>query len=259
MISCLIVDDDKFERDGLRYMIEERRLPLHVADVRNGKLALDLMNEERFDMVITDIKMPVMDGITFLEKAKELQPDAVYIIYSGYSDFHYAKKAISLRVMEFLVKPVSDEEFDKVMRHAVSQIQEQQSKAPRVSRSPLESTDISDDSAEQDGMIRDVKQYIRKNYANDLSVEAIAKSVYLSSAYLCTVFKKQTGTTLIRYLTSYRMEKAIQLLANPALKTSEIARLVGYNNISYFNLLFKEHTGKTPGQFRKEQDGKKSE
>ena len=117
-MKFLIIDDDKFERDGLMGLIGKMDKGSEFIDVRNGKLGLEALVKENIDIVITDIKMPVMDGMQFLEKAKEIKPDIVYIIYSGYNDFAYAKQALSLNVLDFLVKPVDEEEFEEVMEKA---------------------------------------------------------------------------------------------------------------------------------------------
>lgn len=122
-MKCLIIDDDKFERDGLVYLLRQMGFGLEFIDVKNGRLGLEVLAKENIDIVITDIKMPVMDGMTFLEKANVMKPDAAYIIYSGYNDFVYAKQALSLNVLDFLVKPVDEEELDKVIRQALAAVQ----------------------------------------------------------------------------------------------------------------------------------------
>ena len=122
-MKCLIIDDDKFERDGLVYLLRQMGFGLEFIDVKNGRLGLEVLAKENIDIVITDIKMPVMDGMTFLEKANVMKPDAAYIIYSGYIDFVYAKQALSLNVLDFLVKPVDEEELDKVIRQALAAVQ----------------------------------------------------------------------------------------------------------------------------------------
>lgn len=99
-----------------------------ITEARNGQAALRLLTERDIDIVITDIKMPVMDGMTFLKQAKEKKPDVVYLIYSGYDDFLYAKEAIALRVLDFLVKPVKEQEFFTVMENAVQQASKRERK-----------------------------------------------------------------------------------------------------------------------------------
>ncbi len=428
-MKCLIVDDDKFERDGIIYLMQRMNFPLVIREARNGKLALAALQQEKIDIVITDIKMPVMDGMAFLTEAKKIYPDCVYIIYSGYSDFTYAKQAISLKVLDFLVKPVSETEFHKVISQSI-QIVEQENilKAEKflisackgeeddlavslsgrfglfaVERSELfDLEDFSsiirsynrkniifkieeclyglwiesdaktieklmesfeadnfktpivfsgkmsteeeirkncplqldfvkssifsvkrkflmpdewavtepffdniatDEFAEylkracfvtqkllkqiellleggtyniknqllsagsiedliklfeetiltgDDKLIKEVKSYIAQNYQKEISIEDIAAAVFLNSSYLCTLFKKRTGITIIQYLTDYRIKEACALLKEGRLKNIEVANRVGYKNISYFNMVFKAKMHTTPSGYRKE-------
>ncbi len=82
------------------------------------------------------------------------------------------------------------------------------------------------------------------------TIEDIAKRVYLSASYIRRLFKSQTGNTILNYLQAVRMEKALELLAQPQYKIHEIGMMVGYENPSYFNLVFKKYHGITPGAYR---------
>ncbi|WP_373213031.1 response regulator [Ruminococcus sp. 5_1_39BFAA] len=96
-----------------------------------------------------------------------------------------------------------------------------------------------------------IKDYISKNYMNEtLSVKDISKQVFLSTSYVCTFFKNETGQTLNQYLTEYRMEKAKQLLANPLYKIADISSKVGYSDGNYFGKSFKKYTGLSPSEYR---------
>lgn len=96
-----------------------------------------------------------------------------------------------------------------------------------------------------------IKDYISKNYMNEtLSVKDISSQVFLSTSYVCTFFKSETGQTLNQYLTEYRMEKAKQLLANPLYKITDISSKVGYSDGNYFGKSFKKHTGLSPSEYR---------
>lgn len=114
-MKCLIVDDDKFERDGLIFLLKNKFFDLEILEARNGKIALEILKESDIDFVITDLHMPIMDGITFLKEAKKIKENIVYIIYSGFNDFNNAKEALFLKVLDFLVKPVDEKEFYKTI------------------------------------------------------------------------------------------------------------------------------------------------
>lgn len=99
-----------------------------------------------------------------------------------------------------------------------------------------------------------IKDYISKNYSDsNLSIKDISDHVHLSSSYLCTVFKTETGQTLNQYLTNFRMEKAKQLLSDPRNKISEIAASVGYGDQNYFGKTFKKVVGLSPSEYREKE------
>lgn len=95
-----------------------------------------------------------------------------------------------------------------------------------------------------------VKAYINIHYREDLSLNTLADFFYVSPVYLSRVFKKKTGRNYIEYLTSVRIEKAKEYLSDRSMKVYSIPPLVGYDNPRYFNKLFKENVGMTPGEYR---------
>lgn len=96
-----------------------------------------------------------------------------------------------------------------------------------------------------------IKDYISKNYMNEtLSVKDISSHVYLSTSYVCTFFKNETGRTLNQFLTEFRMEKAKQLLSDPRYKIADISSKVGYSDGNYFGKSFKKYAGLSPSEYR---------
>ena len=95
-------------------------------------------------------------------------------------------------------------------------------------------------------------EYIKKNYSNDISIDDICSELNINKCYFCSIFKKETGSTFINYLNSYKIEKSKELLKNPNLSLLDISLCVGFNNQSYFSTVFKKLTSKTPLEFRDE-------
>lgn len=96
-----------------------------------------------------------------------------------------------------------------------------------------------------------IVKLIGERYHLPLTVEEIAKEVYLSPNYIRTIFKEKMGETILDYLTRFRMNKAAELLKDKALKVREVAHSVGYENVSYFCSIFHKHRGSTPNEYRK--------
>lgn len=98
-----------------------------------------------------------------------------------------------------------------------------------------------------------IKEYVTQNYQNEsLSIKDISEHVFLSSSYVCTVFKTETGKTLNQYLTEYRIEKAKKLLMDSRYKITDISAKVGYNDGNYFGKTFKKLVGLSPSEFREQ-------
>lgn len=96
-----------------------------------------------------------------------------------------------------------------------------------------------------------IKEFINKNYSNEtLSVKDISEHVYLSSTYVCTIFKNETGKTLNQYLTEFRIEKAKNMLKDPRFKITDISSKVGYSDSNYFGKIFKKSVGLSPSEYR---------
>ncbi|GAA4831018.1 response regulator [Paenibacillus vulneris] len=105
-------------------------------------------------------------------------------------------------------------------------------------------------SGKSKNVIERVRALIDKRYAENLQVSDIAKEVFLSTTYLCLLFKQETGETINEYLTKVRVEQAKALLRDPANKFYEVCYAVGYSDPSYFSKLFKKYTGFTPSSYR---------
>ncbi|WP_193726906.1 response regulator transcription factor [Paenibacillus guangzhouensis] len=101
-------------------------------------------------------------------------------------------------------------------------------------------------------VIDDVLQLIEREYSSEITVESIARQVYLSPGYISRLFKKHVGKSIIKHITSIRLEKAGELLLTTNKKITDIGKEVGYPNFAYFSALFKNSYGKTPSQYREE-------
>ncbi|RCX18211.1 two-component system response regulator YesN [Fontibacillus phaseoli] len=139
MIKLLIVDDEKNIRIGLKTMIEREFPGLYqVMTATQGAEALELYRSEGADVVITDIRMPVMDGITLIEKMSGTSgPDdpghrPIVIILSGYEDFEYAKAAIRYQVMDYLLKPIRRDELFAALRKSEEDLKKRSQLAEQI-------------------------------------------------------------------------------------------------------------------------------
>ena len=113
--SVLLVDDEEEVFEVIRKKLDWEGMGFHVAGyARNGVEALEMAEELQVDVVMTDIKMPYMDGLTLCKKLKELYPTMKVIIFSGFDEFEYAKEAIKIEAEEYILKPINSNELREV-------------------------------------------------------------------------------------------------------------------------------------------------
>ncbi|MGG1520084.1 response regulator [Paenibacillus oryzisoli] len=106
MFQILIVDDEFIEREGMKRLIQKYKLPLTVLEAENGEEALALLRAHPVDILLTDIKMPFMDGLELCQRARELLPELTIMIVSAYGEFEYAQRAIDYHIFSYLLKPI---------------------------------------------------------------------------------------------------------------------------------------------------------
>lgn len=119
MYRILIVDDERIEREGIQQLIQEHYPEVETILAANGEIALEIIGKHRIDILITDIKMPFMDGLELSEKVSSLGLDIEMIIFSAYHEFEYARRALRTNISNYLLKPVHIPEFLSVVNEAV--------------------------------------------------------------------------------------------------------------------------------------------
>lgn len=257
MNKVIIVEDETLQRHGL---IQATPWQAHdcqvVGDAMNGADGLRLAMQLKPDIIITDIHMPDMDGLKMIERIKETV-DCEFIILSGYGQFDYAKRAVSLGVQGYLLKPVDDDEFLDVLDKTV-QIVAQKRQFHRLRDryeqrcgNNIDSDYINMDTSNiTDRYLSEAIDYICRYYAQDITCSSVADELKISSSYLAKLFKANTGYTFLEYLTQHRIRRAMQLLSDTSLRTYQIATRVGYQDTRYFSDIFKKIVGVTPTQYR---------
>ncbi len=241
MHTVFIVDDEQIIREGLcGYDWASVGFDV-VGHASNGQAALELIRESRPDVVLTDIRMPYLDGLELGKQVKQDLPDAKVVLLSGYSDFEYAKKAIGIGVAEYLVKPINIAELRETFSKLNDSLNEEKNLTQKEATLPSEQDNLS---------ISIAKQYIEQHFAQKLSLKEIADTVYLTPSYFSLLFKKSTGENVIDYLKKVRIEQAKLLLKRPDHKVYDVAAKVGYDNPKYFTDMFKKYTGMSPLEYK---------
>ena len=116
MYKILIADDEKMERDLIRYLLT-RDFPgrFQILEASNGEEALLFIRREKADILLTDVQMPFRNGIELASEAKKLIPDIEILFFSGFDDFEYVQNALILRAVNYILKPVNEEDFRQII------------------------------------------------------------------------------------------------------------------------------------------------
>lgn len=232
-MKVLIVDDEPAILKGLMKVVKESAPDFaEVTLAHNAYEALERLMENRPDVTITDINMPVMNGFDLIAEARKRDLCDRFIILTGYDYFQYALQAIRAGVIDYLLKPINKDELSVLLHRIAAEL-------PAGC-----STDDRDHAAK-------ILEFIESNYAQDLSLDRLAEHLNLHPTYISSLFSKETGTTFVQFLNTVRIREAKKQLAEyPHLPVNRIGSRVGLENRHYFNKVFKKYTGMTPGQYR---------
>ncbi|UVI29377.1 response regulator transcription factor [Paenibacillus spongiae] len=258
MLKVVIVEDEDIIRKGLLHTVDW--LSMHctvIGDAGDGQEGLRLIRQYRPDLVITDIRMPVMNGIEMVEQALKIYPFQS-IILTSYSEFEYAKKAISLKVSEYLLKPVDEEKLTGIIANIRREITQGKDYDDIINRTKtigdIHLIDLDGylyAEQKQNYYVSEAIKRIKSEYYQKLSIEAIADELEVSPSYLSRKLKEVTSQTFLDILNKYRIQKAVELLATGKCRIYEIADMTGFSEYKHFCNVFKKYTGASPTNFMK--------
>lgn len=254
LYQVMIVDDELGAIEQLSDYVSRSGLGFHVvAKAQGAEEAIFSMNMAKPDLIITDIRMPVMDGLKMLQNIRESGWRGQAAIVTGYDDFSYAQQAIRLGVSEYLLKPVFPENIAALLQRARECFDREQAERVKL-RHEIQAQYLADIPAEDDDVLPSyllqAKNYIKEHYAEPLTLTQVAKVVSVNPAYLSSRFAKYCDQNFLEYVTRYRVKKAQELLEHTNHQIQEIATQIGYSDIGYFNRVFRRETGQTPGSYR---------
>lgn len=254
MYTVLIADDEPIERVVLSKMIRKYyEDQIEIVQAVNGREAIALFEENNCQVAILDIEMP---GINGLEAAKEIRnrnKECSIIFLTAFDEFAYAKKAISVRALDYLLKPCVDEELTAVLDEAIRLIEEGKKKNPDgkdKKEQVISESSVKIENARISIAQRVILDYIEKHYMEDISLQDAADALHYSDVYFCKLFKQCFDKNFTSYMAEYRIGKAKKLLCNPAISIKEAGEKAGYKDANYFTKVFKRVTDFTPSEYR---------
>lgn len=254
MYRLLIADDELIELKILRRTLEENLGDLCVIfEAENGREALEVYEKEKIQIVILDIEMPGINGIDAAAAIREKDKECCIIFLTAFDEFAYAKRAISVRALDYLLKPFDEQELILVLEEAMRQIDRGEWFRKQWEKMDPEEERVIHEDTENIRFSRvteEVYAYIRDNYQKDLSMQDVARVMNYSEAYFSRLFKQNFGKNFTAFLTEYRVNEAKNLLAQPTINVKEVGKAVGYSDSNYFTKVFKRITGQSPTEYR---------
>jgi two-component system, response regulator YesN len=250
MYRCLIADDEKIIRDDLETLIDWQAEGITLVGLAtNGRTAYDIFVRERPDIVITDIKMPSVDGIELSRMILETDADVVVVFLTGYKDSEYAIQAVNIGVKRYLLKyELTAASLQREVREIVRILGERRKAVARAEG-------VGGSEAGERRYSRKVTEAIeciQRGYRRNPRLSEVADQIGISKIYLCAAFKKETGENFVDYVNRVKIEEAKLLLRDTDSMVHEVARNVGYESLQYFSLVFKRIVGKNPSEYRKD-------
>ena len=359
MIKMLLVDDEAYARRAIKSFLNFEQLGIElVGEAENGSSAMTaIQSKNKPQIIITDMNMPIMDGVSLLQYLCDCQPDIKIIVVSGFFDFQYTKMAICAKVQDYLLKPIDGGELNRAVQKCILELKKQKQESDdkvQILKNAHNAIDVtsykrflayknnmkpiltngdfsnarellmkvrdylvsSPDSYEESKVVLNmftdilidflleqqyplidiqtlkiinkrsavqqiiehletlylrafkhihniklksngadtlemVKIYIQNNYRAQLKLSEIADQHYISKEYLSAAFHSRYGITASDFIMQLKIEDSILQLKYSNLPINGIAEALGYDDVPYFNRVFKKYTHYSPSHFRK--------
>lgn len=244
MYNLLIVDDEPLVRRGIKELVDLKTLGIQkVFEAPNGEKAFEIFKSETIDIVLLDINMPKLNGLSLAELMKQENDKVKIAMITGYDYFEYAVQALRVGVDEYILKPVSRKDIDLLLKKLITKMEDEQK---------LKAIDQFDGQLDIDTSFDDKLRKVVSDHLFDMnfSLKYLSEKMNLSASYLSNIFKEIYGIPFQNYVLDQRIEKAKVLLIASDMKNYEIAEAIGYEDVNYFSTRFKKTTGMTPKQYK---------
>jgi len=236
----MLVDDERPASELLKLLINwEQAGFIITVEASDGDEALEKYQIYSPDLIITDVQMPVLDGIELMRAVRKENPNQLFVVLSCHELFDYAQEALRLGAIDYLIKDsITPQQLINMLKKVESLLPAQSMSQPFSGIASYSSR------------IRSVAEYLLKNFDQDISLSSLAKVFNIHKVHLARTFKEETGINIHESILDLRMQKAKLLLADPAKKISDIIEEIGFHNPQYFYILFKKFYDISPSEYR---------
>ena len=232
MYRVLLVDDEQIERMALAKKIDRYYGDkVNIYQAVNGREAVAMCSEQKNDIIIMDISMPEMNGVMAAKYIRQMDDKCSIVFLSAYDDFEYARNAIKVKALDYLLKPCDINDLLAVMDMAIQKLDKENAvkentatdgkgnifkENARSGKENVKDTDIYADNnnirdnrhkrmidnlrnSDEQTTVKYLKEYVENNYIYDITMQEAAEEMGYSDAYFSKLFKKETGQTPAEY------------------------------------------------------------
>lgn len=246
MWKVMAADDEMYIQEALTKLISWEKMGCVLQSISsNGKELLEKMETEHPDIVITDIRMPLVDGLEVCKYISENAPETQVIILSAYSDFEYARTALRYNACEYVLKLSVLEELPRAVEKAIVNLKKYCQEIEEEEKSEQGRNEVED-------LYQKMEKYISQNYCRKITLDDIAEELHANRSYLSRLYKSKKGVNLFDDILKLRIERAKEYIQNSDKKVYEISQAVGFEDTGYFSRVFKKYTGISPKEYKNE-------
>ncbi|SHO51780.1 response regulator transcription factor [Anaerocolumna xylanovorans] len=248
MFKVMIIDDEPIIVEGIKKIVPWEKYGCQIiATANDGIEGGRLIRELKPDILFSDISMPGVDGLTMVAALRSEFPNIKISILTGYRDFDYAQKAISLGVSRYLLKPSNLAEIEEaIVAMTEGMIPSENEDEPKRE----EAEEDCETKAASSFIVYNAVQYMEENYNRKITLSEVAEKTYISQWHLSKLLNKNMGLNFSEILNNIRVKEAKRLLMNSSMRIGDIAWEVGFTDIAHFSKVFKKLTGLSANEYR---------
>ena len=264
IIKVMIIDDEYLIRNLIKKCIDWNEIGIDIiGEASNAVEGLNLIVKEKPNIILTDINMPITDGLDMSKCILEKYPDIKVIVITGYNEFEYAKRSIKIGVSDFILKPIDEEELkhsvlklkDEILNENIKKKEYKEIKEKMLEFNSIINLNDDDYNDNKNLNIDHIKKFIVKNISNrDLSLKLVAEYFYVNPSYLSRIFKEKTDKTFSEYVVNTKVKIATEMLKHSNVKAYEISKKIGIDDPNYFSNWFKKCTGLSIKEYKKQSE-----
>ncbi len=256
MYKVVIIDDEPIIVEGLSKIIHWETYNCQIVGTAgNGEEGQKIIRANEPDILITDINMPGVDGLTMIAAIKSEFPNMEICILTGYREFDYAQRAITLGVSRFLLKPSNPSQIEEALETMIKHLNCKAPSSGDPSRNTAIKSEGTDHTAQNTSnassfIVKNAVSYMKTHYREHLTLSDVAEHVYVSQWHLSKLLNRYEEQSFSEILNAIRINQAKELLKDPSLRIGDIAEQVGFLDMAHFSRAFKRYAGISANEYR---------